>query len=489
MAMRLFFGGLMTETNTFSPIPIGLSAFEREGIRRGQEVLDPDNGCDMALYAQSLGLEVVGGLHADAAPGAAVTRAAYETLRDELLQRLREALPVDIVALYMHGGMVAQGYDDCEGDILARVREIVGPDVAVGCELDPHSHLSAAMHDNALLMCFRENPHTDISARGRELVDLLVRVARREVRPVTSVFHTRMADVLQTQREPMKSFVSRMRALEGRDGVLSISIVHGFRRADVPLMGTQVLVITDDRPEQGARLAEALGRELFSLRGRCADPVVPMAEALTRARAWDAATPGPLILAEIADNPGGGAPGDATHVLAALLEAGLDRIAAGVMVDPLAVAYAFEAGVGAQLHMRIGGKACPLSGHPLDLRVTVAALEPQACIRLDIGGHVVPMGRAAALRFAQGVIVVAEHRNQTYGPSLFADLGVDLRAMRLIVVKSAQHYKPHFMPITPHSIVVDSPGVCVGDVLQLPMHRIPRPMWPWDEDPWPDPSP
>ncbi|MFM7703403.1 MAG: M81 family metallopeptidase, partial [Rubrivivax sp.] len=353
--MRLFFGGLMTETNTFSPIPIGLSAFESEGIRRGQEVLDPEKGCDMALYAQSLGLEVVGGLYADAAPGAAVTRAAYETLRDELLQRLRAALPVDIVALYMHGGMVAQGCDDCEGDILARVREIVGPDVPVGCELDPHSHLSAAMHDNALLMCFRENPHTDISERGRELVDLLMRVARGEVRPVTSVFHTRMADVLQTQREPMKSFVARMRALEGRDGVLSISIVHGFRRADVPLMGTQVLVITDGRPEHGARLAEALGRELFALRGRCADPVVPMDQALAQARNWDPTTHGPLILAEMADNPGGGAPGDATHVLAALLEAGLDGIAAGVMVDPLAVAYAFEGGLGAQLHLRIGG--------------------------------------------------------------------------------------------------------------------------------------
>ena len=130
--MRLFFGGLLTETNTFSPIPVGLQAFTSVRLQRGEEILDPERGSAMARYARSRGLDVVGGLHADAHPGAAVVRSAYEALRDELLQRLRDALPVDIVALDMHGGMVAQGYDDCEGDILARVRAIVGPDVPVG---------------------------------------------------------------------------------------------------------------------------------------------------------------------------------------------------------------------------------------------------------------------------------------------------------------------------------------------------------------------
>jgi microcystin degradation protein MlrC len=481
--MRLFFGGILTETNTFSPIPVSLQTFEACGIQRGQEVLHPERGNDMARYAASLGLEVVGGLQADAHPGSAVSRAAYESLRDELLARLQAAMPVDIVALNLHGGMVAQGYDDCEGDLIARVRALVGPGVPIGCSLDPHSHLSPAMHENALLMCYRENPHVDIDARRHELIELLVRTARREVAPVTSVFACRMADVFQTLREPMKGFVQRMRALEGRDGVLSISIVHGFRRADVPLMGTHVLVITDGNPALGAQLAETLGRELFALRGQCADPTTPMAEAIAAARDWDATRHGPLILAEMADNPGGGAPGDATYVLEALIATGLDGLCAGVLIDPLAVAMAIEAGQGARLTMRIGGKACPLSGRPLDLEVTVSAIDPAAKIVLE-GGTVVPMGRAVALRFAQGVLVLAEQRYQTYGPSIFADLGVDLRAMRIILVKSAQHYKPHFASFTPHSLVLDSPGVCVADVKALPFSRIPRPMWPWDEDPW-----
>lgn len=482
--MRLFFGGLLTETNTFSPIPVGLQAFTSVRLQRGEEILDPERGSAMARYARSRGLDVVGGLHADAHPGAAVVRSAYEALRDELLQRLRDALPVDIVALDMHGGMVAQGYDDCEGDILARVRAIVGPEVPVGCLLDPHTHLSPEMHRNALLMCYRENPHIDIDSRGRELVDLLIRVARREIRPVTSVFGCRMADVFQTLREPMKAFVERMRAIERDEpGVLSISIVHGFRRADIPLLGTHVLVITDDRAEAGAQIAERLGRQLFEGRGGWCDPVTPLADAVAQAAAWDHRAHGPLILADLPDNPGGGSPGDANYVLEALLAAGIEDIVAGIYVDPMAVADAFDAGVGARLSLRIGGKRCPLSGRPLDLDVTVTAVDPAGAIRLG-GGTVVPMGRAVALRFAQGHLALAEQRQQTYGPSLFEDLGIDLKAARVILVKSAQHYKPHFERISPHSLVLDAPGVCVADVLQLPFTRRPRPMWPWEPDPW-----
>lgn len=481
--MRLFFGGILTETNTFSPIPVGLENFTERGLLRGNEVLDPVRGSDMAIYARALGLDVVGGLYCEAHPGAAVRRDAYEALRDELLERLHAAGPVDIVALNMHGGMVAQGYDDCEGDLIRRIRAIVGPGVVIGCELDPHSHLSPAMHDNAILMCYRENPHIDISLRGRELVDLLLRTARREVQPVTSVFNCRMADVFQTQREPMKGFVARMRAMEGCDGVLSISIVHGFRRADIPLLGTQVIVITDDNASRGAELAERLGRELFEMRGQCADPTQPMDEAVATALAWDAATLGPLVLAEMADNPGGGSPGDATYVLKALIDAGIDRIAAGVFIDPLAVRCAIDAGLGARLTMRVGGKACPLSGPPLDLEVTVTAIDPAA--KIVIGGDtIVPMGRAVALRFANGELLLAENRNQTYGPSIFADLGIDLRCQRVILVKSAQHFKAHFADITQHSLTLDSPGVCVADVTKLPFKRLTRPLWPWDENPW-----
>ncbi|WP_131798565.1 M81 family metallopeptidase, partial [Achromobacter insolitus] len=170
--MRIFTGALATETNTFSPLPTGLAAFKsREYLPAGTH---PDH---MTFYAgplwaarqraREMGWTLVEGLVASAQPGGTTTRAAYETLRDELLADLRAALPVDMVLLGLHGAMVADGYDDCEGDILRRVREIVGPDVVVGAELDPHAHLSPLMVQQAtVLVLFKEYPHIDVLERA-----------------------------------------------------------------------------------------------------------------------------------------------------------------------------------------------------------------------------------------------------------------------------------------------------------------------------------
>jgi microcystin degradation protein MlrC len=470
--MKLFFGGLATETNSFSPIPIGLESFE---ALRGPAVAAEA----IPVRARELGLDVVCGLYAHAAPGGLVRRDVYESLRDELLDQLRAAGPVDIVALSMHGAMMAFGYDDCEGDILARVREIVGPSVTVGAVFDPHSHLSPEMQRYAdALLFYRENPHTDIDERSRELVDLLVRIARREVRAETSVFDCRMADVFQTNREPMRSFVDRMRALE-RGNVLSISVCHSWRRGDVPFMGTKIVVITDNARAKGDALAERLGMELFSMRGIAHARAVPLEEAVERVLA---AKHAPILLADISDNPDCGAPGDATYAVRALLDAGVSNIAWGALWDPLATRFAVEAGVGARLSMRIGGKACALSGEPLDLDVVVKAVNPHA--KQTTSGGEIPMGTTAAL-VAEGLeIVVTDHKRQTFGPDLFTDLGVDLATKRVIVVKSAQHYRIMFEKHFAEDIPIDSPGVCISDIRKLPLKRIPRPMWPFDEHPF-----
>ena len=163
-----------------------------------------------------------------------------KALRDEILDQLQAALPVDAVILGLHGAMVAQGYDDCEGDLLERVRAIVGPDVVIAAELDPHSHLTpSAWRRRTSLAYFLEFPHTDFYERGEHVVELGLAAARGEIKPVISTFDCRMIAVLPTSREPMRSFVDRIKALHGKDGVLSVSVIHGFMAADVPEMGTQ----------------------------------------------------------------------------------------------------------------------------------------------------------------------------------------------------------------------------------------------------------
>lgn len=479
MAKRLFFGGIATETNSFSPLPIGFEAFEREMYRPGgprDAVLRAE---PIPTRALELGLDVAYGLYTFAPPGGPVRRDVYEALRDELLADLKRNLPVDIIAYSLHGGMIAQGYDDCEGDLLLRTRAIVGKGVTIGAVLDPHSHFSPAMYDNAdVLMCYRENPHTDIEERSRELVDLLLRAASKKVVPKTSIFDCRLADVFQTNREPMKSFVRRMRELE-RESVLSVSIVHGFRRGDVPFMGAKVLVITDNDVPRGRALAEQLGRELFAMRGTAASEKVDLPDAVAYVLSHSHA---PILFADMADNPDCGAPGDSTYVLRALLEAGVRSIAVGAMVDPMSVRFACEAGVGAELTMRIGGKACALSGAPLDLDVRVKAIKTDAKQTTSSGP--LSMGTTAALE-ADGVeIVLTDCKRQTFGPDIFTDLGVDLQSKRVIVVKSAQHYRVKFEGVFAEDLVVDAPGVCPSDVDKLPFKHITRPMWPFDENPF-----
>jgi len=468
--MRLFTGGISTETNSFSPLPTGLSAFR---------IGDADNTLvrHAAEESKARGWTHIRGMVAEAHPGAVTPRAVYEELRERLIADVSAALPLDIVLVDVHGGMVADGYDDPEGDLFERIRSVCGPTMVIGARLDPHSHLSPAMLAGADLLCFyKENPHIDMAARAKDLLRLAVDTAQGRIRPVMSSFDCRMSDVFQTNREPMKSFVGRLREMEGKDSILDISVVHGFRRADVPIMGTHVIVITDNQPEAGARIAESLGHELFAMRGNAAAPYVPLAEAVERV----AGLAGPTILADLADNPGGGSPGDGTCILKALFDRGITNVAIGYMVDPLALDFARQAGVGATLPLRIGGKACKLSGEPIDLLVTVRAIWEQG--RLDSVN--VDMGPCAWVSAKETDIVLIGVRLQTYTPELFERLGVDLSSKQVIVVKSAQHYRAWFGQLTEGDIVVDAPGVCTADWRNLPFQRVRRDIWPFTEQPW-----
>jgi microcystin degradation protein MlrC len=173
-------------------------------------------------------------------------------MRDEILSQLRAAMPVDGVLLGLHGAMVAHGYDDCEGDLIARVREIVGEKTVIGVELDPHCHLTEQRVRGAdIIILFKEYPHIDFAERAEELVTLVVKAIRGNIRPKMSLYDCRMIDVFPTTREPGIGFVAKMKNLEGRDGVLSVSLGHGFWQGDVPEHGTRVLVVTDNAKDKG----------------------------------------------------------------------------------------------------------------------------------------------------------------------------------------------------------------------------------------------
>jgi microcystin degradation protein MlrC len=482
--MRVFTAALATETNTFAPIPTDLRSFQEAGLYPPGTHPDGPTLTTAPLWVlrrrAGAELEVVEGTCAWAEPAGTVARSTYEELRDRILGELDDALPVDAIVLGLHGSMVAHGYDDCEGDLLSRARQRVGPDVPIGAELDPHCHLTDQMVGAAdLLICYKEFPHTDFVERGEEVVDLTLRMARGEIRPHMAVFDCRMIASFPTSREPMRSFVDDIKSREGKDGVLSISIAHGFPFGDVPGMGTKVLVITGDHADLGALLAKELGERLFAMRGQTAPPLLGVNEGIDRALAIDG---GPVVIADPSDNPGGGAPGDATAILRALIDRQVDNAAIGPIWDPIAVQFCVAAGEGARLPLRFAGKTGPASGAPIDAEVEIRRVVRGAT--QTFGQSTVEMGDCAAVRVGGVDVVLTSRRRQAFGTDLFGNLGIDLTAKKIVVVKSTNHFYASFAPIAKDVLYVASGGPLPRDLRTLDFRKIERPKWPFDEDPF-----
>lgn len=487
--MKIFVAGIATETNTFAPTPTGLGAYEAGGLRHadgtGQRTADLRALLDhLRALARAGNHELAIGLVAHAQPSGKTVGSVWEALRDELLSDLHAAMPVQAVILPLHGAMVADGYDDCEGDLIDRIRHIVGPEVPIGVELDLHCHFTERMRRTAnVIVAYKEYPHTDVLARLDEVWKLTIDTAFRRITPTTEVFDCRMVAFWHTTREPMKSFVQRMQSFEGQGGVLSVSFGHGFPWGDVPEAGAKVWVITDNDRGLAARLAEHLGKELWALRESTRGHQTPLEQALDQVQALPADAK-PLVLADIADNAGGGAGSDSTFILRALVERGIGNVVLGAFFDPGAVQTCREAGVGARLLLRVGGKLGPTSGAPVDLWVTVRGLVE------DHGQTVFGFSRAACgpSVWVQGddglQLALISNRQQVFGADLFTGLGIDLATPRAIVVKSSQHFHAAFAPLASAVLYVETPGLMNTDFAAIDYQRRDMNFWPRVENPW-----
>lgn len=489
-AMRIFTASFATETNTFSPVTTDRASFEAAFYAAPGAHPDTPTLCSSPMVAlrrraAADGIELIEGTATWAEPGGLLQRAAYEELRDEILGQLGAALPVDAVVLGLHGAMVAQGYDDCEGDLLKRIRAMVGPGVLIAAELDPHSHLTAKRVAAAdILAAFLEFPHTDFYERGEHVVDLAIQTLRGEIKPVVSTFDCRMIDIYPTSREPIRSFVDKLKAMQGRDGVLSASLIHGFMAGDVPEMGTQILVVTDNAPAKGAVLAETLGREMFAMRGRTAMPMLSTAAGLDHAAAVVATRSGkPVVVADVWDNPGGGVAGDGTLILREVLARGMANVALATIWDPVAVSFCCAAGEGARIMLRFGGKAGPDGGAPVDATITVVRVVDEGW--QSFGASRVPLGSAALVRI-EGTsvhVILNTNRTQAFEPDIFTNLGLDPLAQDILLIKSTNHFYAGFAPIAAEIIYVDAGAPYPSNPKVTDYRKMTRPIWPRVSDP------
>ena len=488
--VRLFAGGLATETNSFSPIPTGYSDFRTAAGTDPADVRDSiffgRSFRSYAAVAAARSADLVLGSYSFAIPAGPPPRSVYERLGDRLLDELEAVLPVDGVLFTLHGAMVCEGVDDCESDLVGRARALVGDGVPIGVLLDLHCDLPPQLLDAAdAVVVVKEYPHVDVGQCAGRLAEIVLDAAAGRIAPTMAVFDCRTVGLYPTVREPMRSFVDGvLHGAEREEGILSVSLGHGFPYLDAVRPGAHALVVADGDAGRAAETVERVGRAFYAIRSEAALSPLPLGEGLDRALSSVGAG-GPVVLADIADNAGGGAPSDSTFVLRELLERGVRDVGVAPLWDPVAVRLAFAAEVGGALRLRLGGKMGPDSGDPLDLTVTVKGLVRdlfQRWPQLDEFAEM-PLGDAACLQVGGIDVTVVSLRDQAFGLELFTAFGVDPREKRLLVVKSANHFRAAFDAIAREVVYVDAGGALPSDPRAIPYTRFDRQAFPWLDDP------
>lgn len=485
--MRLFTAALATESNTFAPMATSLASFrESVFLRPGEHPDDAPMMCTAPSFvarkrAAKDGFTLLEGSCFAASPGGVTNRADYEWMRDEILGELAAAMPLDAVMLGLHGAMVAYGYEDVEGDILERVRAIVGPECIIGVEFDLHCHLTlkrVGLCD--LIVLYKEYPHTDVVERAQELLDLILARHRGEIDPVMSVYDCRQLGSYATREPLMRPFVDWVFEEEKTPGVLSISVSHAYCYGDVPELGARVLVVTNGDKALADEMATKVGERFQLLRGKTTPTFHEVEEGLDLAFA-QAGNGKPVVVTDAADNAGGGASADNTTLIRALIARDARNVAVGPLWDPIATQICFSAGIGAVFPLRFGGKTGPASGTPIDARVEVIALRRDAW--QNFGPARALLGDVAAIRIGGIEVLINTARTQALGLELFTQLGIDPRARDVLVLKSSNHFHAAYAPISADILHIHTDGLLERrDYARIPYTRVNRPIWPLDQD-------
>ncbi len=452
--MRVLSGTFAHETSTFTPVETTWESYrERVGYLTGQEIFDKFRGSNSIIGgyldgAETFGFELIPTVCAHAYPSGPTPRDIFDTILNDMLDRMRAAGTVDGVLLELHGAMVAEGIDDGEGHILAAIRDLVGPDIPILAELDIHANVSQEMVEIADVLIGRKTfPEIDQAERARQCADVLMQIVKDGVRPTMArcslpmIFGTRQV----TARPPMKEVIDRLYELESLPGVICASISASFPLADIPCMGASVYVAADNDIELAQRHADQLGAWIFEHRADYQEPPTTTREVLEKLKGKG---PFPVIFSDRYDNTGGGSPGDSTAVLQTFVDFNLEEACILNIVDTECVAKCHAAGAGSRLELEVGGKSSPLQGNPVHMNAEVVAIS-DGRFKYDgprNAGLTGSLGPSAHIMANSIHVILVSIREQPFDSALARSLNLYPQEMRYIGIKSANHYRAHFEP-------------------------------------------
>ena len=482
---RIAIGGFLHETNTFAPTKAIHDAFIHGGgwppMSRGAELLRTMRGINVGMagfipVAEAEGWELVPSIWCAASPSAHVTKDAYERVANEIVDGIANAGHLDGVYLDLHGAMVAEHVDDGEGELLARVRKAIGPDVPLVVSLDLHANVTRQMVEQSdALVAYRTYPHVDMADTGaaaaRHLA-LLLRSKQKFAKAFRQIPFLIPISWQCTNDEPCKSIYRKLATLEN-DAVPTLSFAPGFPAADFADCGAAVFAYgktqTDADKAAETMAALVIGHE-NDFDGRIFSPDDGVRFAMDIARRASK----PVVIADTQDNPGAGGDSDTTGMLRALVRNSATKAAIGIIVDTESALAAHRAGEGATVMLALGGKSGISGDLPFEHNFVVEKLSDGKFIAPGpyFGGSKMNLGPSACLRIGGVRIVVGSRKAQLADQAMYRQVGIEPTEQSILVNKSSVHFRADFEPIAEQIIICAAPGAMPADTAALPWTRL-----------------
>jgi microcystin degradation protein MlrC len=483
--MRIIVGSIMHESNTFSTIKTDLNSFQKTQLLLGDELINyhAARRTEIGGLLHTLkneDVEVVPTLSAVALPSGIVTDSTYEFLKEELITGIEKAKSVDGVLLVFHGAMVSEGLDDPEGDLLEEVRKIVGDKVYIGLTLDLHANISVSIAKNTdFIIGYRTHPHTDQWKTGQRAASIMVSLIKERISTVIVMKKLPMILPAETRSETRAKLLKKIDKLERKDEIITASFFLGYPWADVSVIGPSVVVVTKGSPELAEKEANELAKLLWRLRDNFSLPTLSIDDAINEAVNTRG---GPVVFCDMGDCLFGGAAGDVTTLLSAILRKGIKNAALAALVDPDSVQKAIQAGEGQEIALELGGKLDRINSKALKVKGKVKLITSKSMVEDSMhSGYEINMGHLVVLEMDNDIeVVVAEHGGRVYEPVFLYNLDIHPESKKVIVIKDAFGPLLTYRDIAKKVIFINSPGWCNQDFTLLKYNRIPRLIFPLD---------
>lgn len=493
MALKIVVAMLSHETNTFSRIRTGLEQFREREVHFGKDVIKAHQGKKTGIGGfldalRDVDAEFVPTISAEAMPSGIVERLTYEHFRSEHLRRIRKAGGVDGALLALHGSMVVDGIPDGDGDFLRSTREAIGPQTPIMNTFDFHSTLTELKVQNSNgIFGYDTNPHIDLYERGSEAAVALLKTLRAEIRPTMALVKPRMlvpgvnaSTWSPTGRNlPFARLFKVAKEEEAKPGVINVSISGGFPFSDVKDSGMGAVAITNGDQSLAREIAERIGQMAWNMRSEFLKTLTPIDDAV---RQGMEAKEGPVILVDVADDPGAGAPGDGPALLKAMIRAKTDNAAFAVIHDPQTVKGSIRKGVGNCLNVTLGGKKDPRCGKPARAKARVKLIFDGRFVETGpMGrGRIADIGPTVVLQIGGIDVIVTSKKTAPNDVEIFRSVGIEPMRKKILVLKSTQHYRASYEPIAKRIIEVDTPGIGTANLHRLRYRYVRRPIFPLD---------